>query len=275
MGIIGVQDEIVLPIGEHLSIPDLAHFLSTCRELHYTLIHTLYKRGNVKDGQTALHWAAECGDIFLVELAISRGAEIDKPNKSRSYRTALHSATEENHSDIIHLLIKKGTRPSAKDANGSTPQHMAALCEILAATSALLELGAEIMCRRDNGATPAHYSATEFRNRAPSGLPLFINAGFDPNTRGFSDRTVLHVAALYGSFNIMGYLLWQKMVGVPIKARDSSGKAPLDYVWDPDALTSADAAQAGISRLLTAATEQVEGGRDHTCLHGCYHRFSL
>ena len=60
MGIISVPDEIVLLIGEHLSIPDLACFLSTCRALHYTLIHTLYKRGNVEEGQTALHWAAEC-----------------------------------------------------------------------------------------------------------------------------------------------------------------------------------------------------------------------
>ena len=77
------------------------------------------------------------------------------------------------------------------------------------------------------------------------------------------------------NFNTVEFLLRQKMVGVPINAWDSSGKAPLDYVWDPDALTSADAAQAGISWLLTAATEQVEGGRDHTCLHGCYHRFSL
>ena len=55
MGIISFPDEIVLLIGEHLSIPDLARFLSTCRELHYTLIHTLYKRGNVEDGQTALY----------------------------------------------------------------------------------------------------------------------------------------------------------------------------------------------------------------------------
>ena len=59
MGIISIPDEIVHLIGEHLSIPDLARFLSTCRGLHYTLIHTLYKRGNVEDGQTALHWAAE------------------------------------------------------------------------------------------------------------------------------------------------------------------------------------------------------------------------
>ena len=65
------------------------------------------------------------------------------------------------------------------------------------------------------------------------------------------------------------------MVGVPINVQNFSRNAPLDYVWDPDALTSVDAAQAGISRLLTADTEQVEGGCDHTCLHGCYHRFSL
>ena len=97
MGIISVPDKIVLLIGEHLSIPDLARFLSTCRELHYTLTHTLYERGNAEDGQTALQWAAERGDISLVELAIFRGSEIDKPNKSRSYRTTLHSAAEENH----------------------------------------------------------------------------------------------------------------------------------------------------------------------------------
>ena len=106
-------------------------------------------------------------------------------------------------------------------------------------------------------------------------MPLFINAGFDPNTRGFSDLTVLHVAALNGSFNTVKYFLRQRMVGVPMNAWDSSGKAPPNYVWDPDALPSVDAAQGGSSRLLTAATEQVEGGHDHTCLHGCYYSFYL
>ena len=77
-----------------------------------------------------------------MELAISRRSEIDKPNESRSYRTAFHSAAKENHPDIIRLQTKKGVTPSAKDANGSTPLHMAALCESLVATSALLELGA-------------------------------------------------------------------------------------------------------------------------------------
>ena len=99
---------------------------------------------------------------------------------------------------------------SAEVTNGSTPQHMAAFCEILAASSTLLELGAEMMCRSDNGATPTHYSATEFRNIEPSGLLPFINAGYNPKTRGFSDRTVLHVAALYGSFNKVEYLLWKR-----------------------------------------------------------------
>ena len=84
MGNNSVPDEIVLLIGEHLSIPDLAHFLSTCRKLHYTLIHTLYKRGNIEEGQTALHLAAERDDISLVEIEISRGSQIDKPNKSQS-----------------------------------------------------------------------------------------------------------------------------------------------------------------------------------------------
>ena len=77
-----------------------------------------------------------------MELEISRGSKIDKPNKSPSYRTALHSAAEKNHPDIIRLRIRKGVTPSAKDAYGFTPLQMAALCESLGATSALLELGA-------------------------------------------------------------------------------------------------------------------------------------
>ena len=210
-----------------------------------------------------------------MEQAISRGAEINKANRSRFCRTALHSAAEGNYPDVIRLLIKKGAMTSAKDILGSTALHVAALSENHKATSTLLSQGADMMCRDHSGNTPAHNSAAELGQKAPSGLSLFINAGFNPNIRGCRGRTILHVAAKYDSLDSVEYLLRQKKVGIPINARDSSGKTPLDYAGDPTSIAWAMVAKAEIVRLLTEATNQVEGGRDHTCLHGCYHSFSL
>lgn len=275
MGILGIPNELVFMIGDYLPIEDLANFLGTCRRLSSALTVPLYKRDNLESGRTALQWAAENGNISLVKLAISRGAEIDKPNDIEYCQTALHSAAAGNHPEVIRILVDNGAKTTAKNEQGSTPLHLAALCESLEAMSALLDLEADMMCRNDDGDTPAHYSAVGLYYMVPSGLRLFIDSGFDPSTRGCRDKTILHTAAEYDNVHGVKYLLRQQKVGIPINARDSDGKTPLDCVRGPRDVEFATAAHTEIVQLLTAATEQVEGGREHTCLHGCYHKFSL
>lgn len=275
MGLLAVPNELTLLIGECLSIRDLSHFLSTCHQLNSALSPLLYQRGNAVDGQTPLHWAALHGNKDLVELAISRGAEIDKPNRKRLFFTALHLAAAYDHPDVIRVLIKKGATTSAKDKHGNTPLHLAANRTNRQAISSLLEQrAADMTCLNNNGDTPVHCSVARRFQRDLTCLPLFIDAGFDLNTRGHHGNTILHVAASFFSPDVVRYLLQEK-VGIPINARNCFGRTALDDTQNPNSLAWGTTEHPEVKRLLIAATKQVEGGEAHTCLDGCYHTFSL
>ena len=147
MGIPRLPNELILMIGEYLTIVDLAHLVSTCRRLPYGLATPLYKRGNEEDGPTALHWASRFGDISLVKLAIARGVEINKPNDHKLGQTALHLAALWNNPEVIRILVQNGASTSAKDKGGRTPLHSAEIRGNSESTNTLLDLGADMMCR--------------------------------------------------------------------------------------------------------------------------------
>lgn len=264
MGILNLPNELILLIGEHLATIDLSYFLSACRRLWSVLTPSFRKRSDEEPEIGALQWAAIRGDVSLVELAISEGAEIDKCSGWLA-RTALYLATYYNHPEIIRILIAHGATISVKCGTyGSTPLHCAATSGFLEATRVLLDLGADMMCRDTDGDTPAHRAVVGWGSTQVEILRLFIDAGFDPHTRGDRGRTILHVAVKNENKDAVNYLLRQKKVGIPINARDSHGKTALDWAKD-----------AQIIRQLTEATKQVEGGDQHRCSYGCYHRFSL
>ena len=54
------------------------------------------------DGNTALHYAAYCGKIQVVEALLNAGA--DKAVKNKFGKTALDEAQEKNHPAIVKLL---------------------------------------------------------------------------------------------------------------------------------------------------------------------------
>ncbi|OHT06817.1 hypothetical protein TRFO_25127 [Tritrichomonas foetus] len=55
-------------------------------------------------GWTALHFAAENGDLKLTKELIKNGAEINKPSKSKM--TATHIAVNRGHNDVVQYLMK-------------------------------------------------------------------------------------------------------------------------------------------------------------------------
>ena len=172
MGILGIPNELLLLIGEYLSIRDLFHFLSTCRRLNSILNRRLHKLGLQDIGkQTALQWAAERGHASLAERAILGGAEIDKPDLRENGRTPFHSAARNNHLDVVRILVKNKAKISIRDTNGMTPLHYAALCKGVEATIGLPGKGVDM----------ARTNAT--------------NAGFDLAIRGnYDGQTILHEA---------------------------------------------------------------------------------
>ena len=90
MGILEFANELLLMVGESLSIGDLSRFRSTSQRLCLVLTPRyeqlcLEDRGTL----TALQWAALRGHVELIELAILNGAEINKPLDTILDKTAL------------------------------------------------------------------------------------------------------------------------------------------------------------------------------------------
>lgn len=74
------------------------------------------------DGSTPLHCATWKGQLAVVELLLSRGAEVNAHNQNDHWGTTpLHAAAHANQRAIAELLIAHGADVHATNLNGRTP----------------------------------------------------------------------------------------------------------------------------------------------------------
>mmetsp|Transcript_40653 Transcript_40653/g.61979 ORF Transcript_40653/g.61979 Transcript_40653/m.61979 type:complete len:151 (+) Transcript_40653:673-1125(+) len=101
--------------------------LDKCRKLlNKEIMHDMVADINFKglDQWTALHSASNHGHLNIVqELLKQPSIVID--SESTIKRTALHLACIRGHSEIVVALIQKGANPNHKDFDESTPLHCA------------------------------------------------------------------------------------------------------------------------------------------------------
>ena len=85
------------------------------------------------NGSTPLHWAAQCGNIGVVNALISAGADVGATTNSwttdavfgaHSGQTPLHWAAASGHGHIVALLLLSGSHMSAQDERGNNAQDL-------------------------------------------------------------------------------------------------------------------------------------------------------
>ncbi|KJE95481.1 hypothetical protein CAOG_05930 [Capsaspora owczarzaki ATCC 30864] len=86
---------------------------------------------NAQDGigNTALHYAAQCGSLDIAQLLVDHaGIKLDVQN--RQWQTPLFVAASHGEAEIVQLLIEAGANPSLADKQRSSPASVAKSKEI-------------------------------------------------------------------------------------------------------------------------------------------------
>ena len=119
------------------------------------------------DGMTALHWAADHGDVEQTRMLIYAGARLEAATRNGNY-TPLHLAARSGKVSVIKALLDAGANvKAATTTGGATPLHFAAENGNPDAVLALVEKGAPVDARETAfGQTPLMWAAAFNRANA-------------------------------------------------------------------------------------------------------------
>lgn len=197
---------------------------------------------------TPLGAAAQSDNVAAVELLIARGAKVNMKLDTADYDTSIalhHAARYSSNSDVVRILLEKGSDPNAKGLLGARPLHDAIKASIGMLTRdgvdkketvrLLLKFKAAVDGRNGAGETPLMELADSSKDIAL--VKMLIDAKANVNARDRYKETALHKAAKGGNAPFVELLLKN---GADPMVKDSEGHTPRQAMHAFN-----DAAQAG------------------------------
>jgi ankyrin repeat protein len=161
--------------------------------LQITVSHTDSSDGEIT--RSLLACAVGTGDLALVRLVVSKGADVDGQASSRGFGTPLYEA---RNLDIARFLIDNGANIKAKVPGATTPLFWAQSYEI---ASLLIDRGADVKAVDTQGETPLHGFAgrypidDESKRKSFQISQLLVLKGADVNAKTLKGDTPLHRAS--------------------------------------------------------------------------------
>jgi len=203
-----------------------------------------------------LHYAAETGNLSILEFLLSNNSSIDAKNSAG--QTPLYRAINRNQMTNANLLMDKGADPFAKADNGISPINLAAtlkrtvtdrmvniilkpevnenikqallhkiaISNFRDLTKKMITNGVDIFSKNESGGTLLH--SVVIGNIADIVAEL-MDKGLKINEKDSLGRTALHYA-LIGNNTEIAKLLISK--GADLNIREISGRSPLDIADD-------------------------------------------
>lgn len=164
-----------------------------------SLVRTLLERGARIDavnrrGGTALMYAAAVGDRETVELLFARGASVNV--RAANGWTALTLASARGFDTVVTTLLLRDADPNIADIYGWTPLMRAVEQNRPAATRALLASGrVDANARDENGHTALHHAAVQGLTEIAR---MLVEHGADVQIRDRGGRTPGMLAVAQG-----------------------------------------------------------------------------
>lgn len=166
---------------------------------------------------TPLMFAADTGYLRVIRILLKWGADVSA--KTVHDHTALHNSVRNRHLAVTKALIKAGADLEAKTnraatgpmpIQGHTPLHLAAAEGFCEGTVALIDAGASIGSRMNNGSTPLYLSACLARLeaarvflRAKANLQSGANEGDTETLEAAAHMSHEDIVALLRGFGVM------------------------------------------------------------------------
>ena len=130
------------------------------------------------DGMTALHWAADRGDLAIADTLIYAGASTAGITRLGAY-TPLHLAARSGSGPVVKALLKAGAGASTLTASGATPLHLAAASGNAESVTALLDAKADINAREsESNQTPLIFAVAQGHTDV---MKVLLKRGADVN----------------------------------------------------------------------------------------------
>jgi ankyrin repeat protein len=179
------------------------------------------------DGMTALHWAAERGDLALTNVLIKAHASLKAVTRIGSY-TPLHIASKDGNAAVVRALIKAGADVNAVTTSGATALHLAAASGSADAVTALIEKGANVNAKESEWAQTPLVFAAEY-DRADV-IRVLLKHGADANAHttdvNISEEAARDQAAMKKRNEVLiSFMPQARKDSVAAALRDAAAKA--------------------------------------------------
>lgn len=234
------------------------------------LQHKANPNSRDKDGDTALHIAAERGHIGTVKLLLSAGATPSAHGEHEN--TPLHLAatstmySERPQEETCRLLVSKGADVDSTNMRNETPLHLAMENMVIQVGRTLLDMGANPNARDIFGLTPLmnytmglclHSAVIEHSEV----LQMFLDKHGDIDARDDFDNTCLHHLFM-DEPGMLDFVRNFVRCGADIMARNANGQCPLD-IWRERGYTKRLSYQQGTELLQGIMDESQSQATGH------------
>jgi len=139
-----------------------------------------------------LYKAAIFGDFDAVKKIVAMSPEVVN-NKDKYGFTVLHGLAEEENLEIMQYLIDYGANVNVKNDEGITPLHLAGWADIV---KLLIKNGANLESVSKNGETPLVNLASE--QEREDVIEALLQAGANVNAKNARGETALDIAISRG-----------------------------------------------------------------------------
>ncbi|KAN0137681.1 Ankyrin repeat-containing domain protein [Lactarius tabidus] len=174
---------------------------------------------------TLLHFAASEGHIEVARMLLERGADVNfKNDEGLAPLQRASQVPQEGKSVVMRLLLDYGANADLYDKRRNTPLHFAASEGHLEVARMLLERGADVNSKNDEGLTPLQRASQIQQEGKSDIMRLLLDYGANANVYDKRRNTPLHFAASEGHLEVVRMLL---ELGADVNSKNEKGLTPL------------------------------------------------